>query len=196
MCKYEVNVEMKYGKYNIPCESYNEAMVKYKEVKNELINIPAKITVWNCEKEIKQFSATTNPELEFKKLYNNLINTLIKINKISIELSEKENSYAKSKNSSYHMIEETDYEELDLDMLINLKKTLTERRIVKEENVQYFSFHECNVKIIELLSNFKNTRADKLHKNSNQLHRSKYYKESLNAKLKRITTLEDLKINL
>lgn len=196
MCKYKISVEMKYGKYNIDgTDDYNMAIEKYKEIKEDFKNTPATITLYNTEKQIEQFTTKTKLDCNFDKLYNELIDVLIRINEASAKMTELEKRYNQAKNTSYHDIEMMDMNELNEDVLFNLKKQLTQRRVTEEGNRCFYSFHNANVKIIEILKDFKESRASKLHEGTNKAYRQPYYKEHENTKRKRITILKDLKIN-
>lgn len=196
MCKYTIMIGLDYGKMNVECgDNYNLAIQKYKEIKKDFYNTPATITLYNNEKHIEQFTTKTKNEYSFEKLYNELIDKIIQINEIGEELTKKEKKLAESKNNSYHMIEETDYDDLSMDILLDLKKNLTQRRLVKDENKEYYAWHECNCKIIEILKDYKEARHDKITGSKWNIYRSKYYKEGTNCKEKRISILKDLKIN-
>nr|DAZ34403.1 MAG TPA: hypothetical protein [Caudoviricetes sp.] len=196
MCKYKISVEMKYGKCNIEgTDDYNMAIEKYKEIKEDFKNTPATITLYNTEKQIEQFTTKTKLDCNFDKLYNELIDVLIRINEASAKMTELEKQYNQAKNKSYHDIEMMDIDELNEDVLFDLKKQLTQRRVTEEGNRCFYSFHNANVKIIEILKDFKESRASKLHEGTNKAYRQPYYKEHENTKRKRITILKDLKIN-
>lgn len=196
MCKYEVQVKLNYGEMNIECgDNYNDAIAKFKKVKNDFLNVPATITLYNNDKDIEQFTSKTESDCNFTKLYNELVDTLVKINEVSTKLNEQEKELAEEKNKSYHKIEEMDYDELDVEMLLDLKKNLTKRRIVKEENREFYAFHEANCKILEILSDFKRIRPSKIHEGKNKAYRQKYYKENKNCKERRISVAKDLKLN-
>ena len=68
MCKYEVRVSLEYGKMNVNAgDNYNEALIKYKNIKNDFLNIPATITLFNNDKNIEQFTTKTNSKYDFVK---------------------------------------------------------------------------------------------------------------------------------
>lgn len=195
MCKYEIRVKLNYGEMNIPAgDNYNEAINQYKKIKNDFNNAPAIITLWNNEKNIEQFVSKVNNKYDFKRHYNELIDKLIEINSLGKELIETEKELANNKNENYHEIELTDYNDLSMDMLINLKKDLTIRRVTKECAKEYYAFHDLNCKLIELLRDYKSARHDKLLDSCGKTYYSKFYKESNKNKEKRISTLKDLKI--
>ncbi len=197
MCKYEVRVSLEYGKMNVNAgDNYNEALIKYKNIKNDFLNIPATITLFNNDKNIEQFTTKTNSKYDFVKKYNQIIDLLIDINEMGKELTVKEKEFSQKKNDAYHLIESTDYDELDIEMLLNFKKELTMRRSIKDENKEFYAFASFNNQLIELLSNYRNARHDRLLDNKNKTYKSKYYRESSNCKDKRVSILKDLKINL
>lgn len=196
MCKYEIKINLNYGNMNVPVgDDYNKAVEEYKKIKNDFINTPATITLWNNEKGIEQFVSKVDNKYEFKKYYNELINILIKINSLGKELVLTEKELSEKKTKSYHDIELTDYDDLSMDMLINLKKDLTIRRLTKECSKEYYAFHELNCKLIELLKDYKSARHGKLLDSCSKTYYSKFYKESSKNKDKRISMLNDLKLS-
>lgn len=193
MCKYEVKISLEYGNINVPAtDNYNQALDKYREVKQQFNSVPCEIILWNNDKGCQQFISKNKPDKEFDKLYNQIKDALNKMTKIQIELLQQEEELSRTKNKSYHAIEETDINDLDLNMLINLKLDLSKRRIIKENNQQFYAFFDCYNKMIELLKSYKNEKHDKLLHNSNKIHQSKYYKESINVKKKRLSVISDL----
>ena len=196
MCKYEIRIDLNYGNMNMPVgDNYNMAVEKFKKIKDDFANTPAKIILWNNERNIEQFVSKVDNRYDFKKHYNELINILVKINELGKELVNTEKELSEKKTESYHNIELTDYDNLSIGMLIELKKDLTIRRVTKECTKEYYAFHELNCKLIELLKNYKNVRHSKLLDSCSKTYYSKFYKESEKNKDKRISILNDLKIS-
>ena len=106
MCKYQIQINNKYGNMMINAgDNYSEAINKYKEVKDEYASITCDINFLNDGKI--QFQKKNDNSME--KLYDNLLDVLVKIAEHEIEMSEKEEEFNKI------MIEgQSEYEKEDL----------------------------------------------------------------------------------
>ena len=141
MCKYQIQINNKYGNMMINAgDNYSEAINKYKEVKDEYASITCDINFLNDGKI--QFQKKNDNSME--KLYDNLLDVLVKIAEHEIEMSEKEEEFNRAKNANYHMIEELDISKLSdeeqLDIFKNMKTMLTKRRSIESENQKAYAF--------------------------------------------------------
>ena len=83
MCKYQIQINNKYGNMMINAgDNYSEAINKYKEVKDEYASITCDINFLNDGKI--QFQKKNDNSME--KLYDNLLDVLVKIAEHEIEL--------------------------------------------------------------------------------------------------------------
>lgn len=194
MCRYVLNIETKYGIQNIKCgDDYNQAMTKYKEIKEFYSSVPCTIKFYN--QDDVQFIKT--PEKDFKKLYNNLVDDVIALAKYQVELSKSESKLQEVRNSLYHDLEETDLskltEEEQLTYLMKMKSELTKRRINEEENKRNFAFFDCFIKIYESLCSYNGIREEKEDLGSSR-YKKVYYTEDMGTKKNRVKKLHSLKI--
>ena len=157
MCKYQIQINNKYGNMMINAgDNYSEAINKYKEVKDEYASITCDINFLNDGKI--QFQKKNDNSME--KLYDNLLDVLVKIAEHEIEMSEKEEEFNRAKNANYHMIEELDISKLSdeeqLDIFKNMKTMLTKRRSIESENQKAYAFHDTFLKIYDAIENYEN----------------------------------------
>ena len=191
MCKYQIQINNKYGNMMINAgDNYSEAINKYKEVKDEYASITCDINFLNDGK----IQCQKKNDNSMEKLYDNLLDVLVKIAEHEIEMSEKEEEFNRAKNANYHMIEELDTSKLSdeeqLDIFKNMKTMLTKRRSIESENQKAYAFHDTFLKIYDAIENYENKDKCKVNKNISRF-KDQYYRESPKNKQKRLSNLQN-----
>lgn len=192
--KFAIELKLKYGKLNKTAETYNEALDIYREMKNEYANVTCEISVINLETNNVLFTKFNNRENSFESNYEKLMESLINIARLEIELKDKEKEYNDYKRDFYHKIEQTNLEDIDLEMLEDFKTDLTKRRIVKQESRRCYAFHQTLLGMIDLLSDYKKNQYQMENAGSTVIYRKSYYTESPKLKVQRYEQLKELSV--
>lgn len=191
MCKYLIRINMKYGNMNVNAgDDYNNALGIYRNVKKEYENIPCTIELYNKEKEDIQFVRKNNG-VTFDELLNNFKDALIELARYQVKLCKEEKQYTELRNQLYHDLENTDLSELDdyeqIKVLHNMKKELSKRRLIEEENIKNYGFYNCFKTCYKALQSYEDGKGN--IKRSTGRFGDAYYKESINDKKGRVKNL-------
>lgn len=192
---YSIEIKMKYGKFKVKSDNYQECMNKYKEIKEEYSKIPCEIIVYKDDEV--QFIKGNSKE-SFENLYNKLIDILLEMGQYQIDISSEEKKYGEIKNKLYHSLEEMDLSETtdkeQLTFLNKMKGELSKRRLIENENKKLYAFDRVYRKILDELNVYKNKERETKEEASINRYTNVYYKEGVKAKRNRIKEINNLKL--
>ena len=192
---YSIEIKMKYGKFKVKSDNYQECMNKYKEIKEEYSKIPCEIIVYKDD-EVQFIKG--NSEESFENLYNKLIDILLEMGQYQIDISSEEKEYGEIKNKLYHSLEEMDLSETSdkeqLTFLNKMKGELSKRRLIENENRKLYAFDRVYRIILDELNVYKNKEKETKEEASINRYTNVYYKEGVKAKRNRIKEINNLKL--